>query len=137
MYVDTLLRWRRPSKPATSAASTKSPRLTSGTHLVYTCRLIRQQLSALLKGRVAPACDGLHLRYGSDASPSKPSIRFPSSHVPHHSGDANWLRPSPGSSLGDSRAVSTTIGWRTPSVLEPVKAANAALVYPMGRAFDE
>src|SRR5262245_30469457 len=31
MYVDTLLRWRRPSRPATSVASTRSPGSTSGT----------------------------------------------------------------------------------------------------------
>jgi hypothetical protein len=50
IYVDTLLRWRRPSNPATSVASTRSTGFTSNTPSVYTCRLTKLDHRCLREG---------------------------------------------------------------------------------------
>lgn len=76
---------------------------------------------------------GLQRGHGRGASLSKPRIRVAWSHSPHHDGRATCCVRGGGSSAGDSRAASTAYGFRTPTVLVPVKAASACGVQPASR----
>jgi hypothetical protein len=79
------------------------------------------------------AATGLQRGHGRGSSPSKPSIRVRSSHSPHHGGRDRGPGGL-GSSVGESRVVSTAYGFRRPPVFEPVKAASSRGGHPASSA---
>jgi len=79
------------------------------------------------------AATGLQRGHGRGSSPSKPSIRVRSPHSPHHGGRDRGPGGL-GSSVGESRVVSTAYGFRRPPVFEPVKAASSRGGHPASSA---